>query len=178
MKWILLVLGGLMGLVALVVIVGMLLPVGHVASVRVRLHQSQEAVWKVLTDFENHPSWRSGLTKMERLSDRDGLAVWREEGKFGPLTYEITEQQPSERMVTTIADPGLPYGGSWTYEIAPEGEGCSVTITERGEVKNPVFRFMSRFVFGHHATAEAYLGDLAGRFGEEASPERIEPAAG
>ncbi len=33
----------------------------------------------------------------------------------------------------------------------------SVTITERGSVYNPIFRFMSRFIFGHTATVEAYL---------------------
>ena len=38
-----------------------------------------------------------------------------------------------------------------------------VTITEHGQVFNPVFRVMSRFVFGHTATIEAYLTNLARR---------------
>ena len=33
-------------------------------------------------------------------------------------------------------------------------------ITENGEVYNPLFRFMSRFVFGHTATIDKYLEDL------------------
>jgi len=38
-----------------------------------------------------------------------------------------------------------------------------VTITEDGEVYNPIFRFMSAYVFGHTATIEQYLTDLESR---------------
>jgi hypothetical protein len=33
-------------------------------------------------------------------------------------------------------------------------------ITEQGEVYNPVFRFVSRFVIGQNRTIETYLRDL------------------
>jgi hypothetical protein len=33
-------------------------------------------------------------------------------------------------------------------------------ITEDGEVYNPVFRFVSRFVMGHTATMDKYLADV------------------
>jgi hypothetical protein len=42
-----------------------------------------------------------------------------------------------------------------------------LTIVERGKVRNPIFRFLSRFVFGHTATIESYLSSLAKSFGEE-----------
>jgi hypothetical protein len=77
--------------------------------------------------------------------------------------YEIVEQAPPHRLVSRVADPGLPYGGTWTFELAPEGGGTRLTITERGEVHNPVFRVLARFVFGYAATMEAYLEDLAAR---------------
>ena len=32
-----------------------------------------------------------------------------------------------------------------------------MTITERGEVYNPIFRFVSRFVLGHEKTINTYL---------------------
>ena len=76
--------------------------------------------------------------------------------------YEIVEQAPPSRLVTRVAD-GLPYGGTWTFELAPEGGGTRLTITEHGEVYNPIFRVLARFVFGHAATMEAYLEDLAAR---------------
>ena len=68
------------------------------------------------------------------------------------------------RLVTRIADTGLPFGGQWTYELVPDGEGTRLTITEDGEVYNPLFRFVSRFVMGHTATIERYLDDVEKRF--------------
>ena len=59
-----------------------------------------------------------------------------------------------------IADPELPFGGTWTYELKPEGTGTRLVITERGEVYNPIFRFMSRFVFSRTATMEKMVADL------------------
>jgi hypothetical protein len=59
--------------------------------------------------------------------------------------------------VTRIADPDQPFGGTWTFELTRAGAGTRVTITERGEVYNPIFRFLSRFVFGHTATLESCL---------------------
>jgi hypothetical protein len=46
-----------------------------------------------------------------------------------------------------------------------------ITITERGEVYNPIFRFMSRYVFSHHATIDAYLTALGKKLGESVTPE-------
>jgi hypothetical protein len=43
----------------------------------------------------------------------------------------------------------------------------AVRITENGEVGNPVFRFMARFVFGYTATIDTYLIALGQKFGEQ-----------
>lgn len=59
-----------------------------------------------------------------------------------------------------IADVSLPFAGSWTYDVTPSGSGTRVLITERGEIHNPVFRVLSRFVFGHTATMEQFLRNL------------------
>jgi hypothetical protein len=73
--------------------------------------------------------------------------------------------------VTRIADPDLPFGGSWTYEIrAAEDGGSVVVITEDGEVRNPIFRFVSRFLFGHTATLDGYLRALGRKFSEDVTP--------
>jgi hypothetical protein len=65
--------------------------------------------------------------------------------------------------VNRIADPKLPFGGSWTYEVSAAGSGTELNITENGEVYNPLFRFVSRFIMGHTATIEKYQRDLAAR---------------
>jgi hypothetical protein len=47
----------------------------------------------------------------------------------------------------------------------------TLRITEDGEIRNPIFRFVARFFLGYTATMEAYLRDLGRRFGETVQPE-------
>jgi len=144
-----------------------MIPKGHVATRTASFDQTPDTVWNVITDFPSAPTWRSTVKSMERLDDRNGHPVWVEVGRTGRLTYEVTEFDPPRRMVTRIADDKLPFGGCWTYEISDAGLRCRLTITENGEIYNPVFRCLARFVFGYHATMERYLADLGGKFSEE-----------
>ena len=74
-------------------------------------------------------------------------------------------------MVTRIADPKLPFGGSWSHQISPVDGGSSLRITETGEVYNPIFRFVSRFFIGHAASIEKYFTALGNKFGERVTIE-------
>jgi hypothetical protein len=65
-----------------------------------------------------------------------------------------------------IADPDLPFGGTWTFEITPSDSGSDIVLTENGEIYNPLFRFMARFVFGYEGTIEQYLEDLRKKLGD------------
>ena len=69
-------------------------------------------------------------------------------------------------MVMRIADPNLSFGGTWTFEIAPQDSGSEILITENGEIYNPLFRVMSKLFFSPTATIETYLADLKKRLGE------------
>jgi uncharacterized protein YndB with AHSA1/START domain len=176
-KWAAIIVGALALVVALVAGIGAMLPVGHLASRRVRLKAAPEDVWRSITTIEAFPSWRSEVARVERLPDREGQPVWREHGAHGAITFEQSEAISPRRLVSRIADPDLPFGGTWTYEITPEAGGSAVTITERGEVRNVAFRFMSRFVFGHATTIEGYLRALGKKHGEVVVPEPL-PQAG
>ena len=89
-----------------------------------------------------------------------------ERGATGPLPMELTESEPPNRLVTTILSEGMPFGGRWIIEVEPTAAGAVVTITEEGEVYSALFRFVSRYLMGHHATASLFLSDLGARFGE------------
>lgn len=166
-QFILIVVGVVVAVVAAVVVIGLLLPKGHTATRSTRLGRSPETVWAALTDIDDYPTWRPGVRRVERLSDEDGRTRWREHGRDGKITFEMVESVAPSRLVTRIADPRLPFGGSWTYVVAPTGGGSVLTVTEDGEVYNPVFRFVSRFVMGHTATMDKYLKALGAKFGEK-----------
>ena len=174
MKWIMILAPFVVGLVAavgFVVIVGSLIPRTHTATRSVRLAAPPEAVWGVITDFPNHPSWRAGLKSIDRLPDRNGHPVWSERAGGETMPIEIEVFEPPRCMVGRIADDALPFGGTWTYEIEPDGGGSRVRITEDGFIKPPLFRYVAR-TLGYAGTMEKYLRALAARMGGEA---RIEP---
>ncbi len=163
-------LGVLVGAIVLMIVIGAVLPRDHVATRRGRIPRSPEIVYADLTTVDAFPSWRKDVTRVEPLPPREGRTSWREVGRHGAIAMEIVESAAPRRLVTRIADPKLPFGGTWTYELAPDGDGTVLTITEDGQVHNPMFRFMSRFVFGHTATLDAYLRALAAKYGEQISP--------
>src|SRR5262245_55309797 len=168
MFWILIVVVGLVGMLLIVTLIGLTLPEAHVASRALTLRQSPQSVWRMITDYANQTKWRSDLKRVERLPDLNGNEVWLEEFQRGmKIRLETVESDSMRRLVRRIADDGLPFGGVWEYNITPTTEGgCQLTITERGKVRNPLFRFMSRFVFGNAATIEIYLSALTKSFGE------------
>jgi hypothetical protein len=137
------IVSGLVLLVGVVALLGSRLPKAHVASRSIMLHRSPQEVYSFV---------RAG-----------GPAVFREDG----VNYAVVKDVPGELLITRIVDTDLPYSGQWTYTFAPESGGTRVTIREDGEVSNVIFRFMSRYVFGHTATIDSYLNSLAKDLGED-----------
>src|SRR5260370_37280648 len=164
MKWVLIIVISLVALVLAVWVIGSVYRKGRPVARTIRMKQSTDAVWAVITDSQAMPAWRPNVVKVERLADQNGHAVWRETYKDGQtLPLEMVESQPPKRLVARIADPKLPFGGAWTYEITPAEGGCPIAITERGEVYNPVFRLVSRFM-NQTGTISIYLNGLASQF--------------
>lgn len=127
---------------AVIFIAGWFLPVAHIASQSATIGRPAADVFAVVSDIDGYNSWWDGYD----------------------TRVEVVEQVPPTRFVTRIAD-AQEFGGTWTIDLAPHGGETTVTITERGEVYNPAFRFMSRFVFGYKGTMESYLGALAKQVG-------------
>ena len=158
-------------LVLVVLVIGAALPKNHVVSRHIILRQPPAEVYAVIRDFGAAPKWRTDLERVEMIPTPDHHVRFREHGKQGAVTYELTEDRPGEKIVTRIADQDLGYSGTWTYTFQGTAAGTRLEITEAGEVSNLLFRFLSRFVFGHSSTIEKYLTALGKKFGENVSPE-------
>jgi uncharacterized protein YndB with AHSA1/START domain len=160
MKWVFIVIGAIVLLGIAVTLIGAALPQNHTATVSRTYPAPAEVVWRTITDVEQFASWRTDLKSVERVSGKDGRLSWREKSSQGELTLEVLESDPPKHLVTRIADEGLPFGGQWTYELAPAPEGTLLSITENGEVYNPFFRFVSKFIMGHDGTLQKYHESL------------------
>lgn len=171
MKWLILIIAVLIVIVGLIALIGAILPQNHVATRSARYRRPPQEIWSAITDVADFPSWRPGVKSIERLPDRDGHARWIENGPHDSIPFEAIEFSPPDasgkaRLVGKIAGLELPYGGTWTYEVTQMSEGTELRITERGEVYNPIFRFISRFIIGHTKTIDEYLWALGKKFGE------------
>ena len=133
--------GGLVVLVAGIAAIGSMLPRNHKASRTLRLKRSPAEVWPV-------------VIQATEASD---------------VPVDVLERHPPHRLVTRVSEKEKNFGGSWTIAIAPTPSGADVTITEDGWVANPIFRFVSWFVIGHHATMDALLKQVAKALSEPAA---------
>ena len=156
---------------ALVFLIGWRLPESHEATVEREYAFAPERVFHEIATPTEYPRWRSGVQKVDMLpaSDTDRLERFREYALGDEVTYVIEERVPASRFVTTIEDKDLPYGGSWIFELSPSAKGTKLRITEEGEVYNPIFRFVSRFIMGHTRGLERYHDDLEKRLSAAAA---------
>ena len=172
MKWILWVFLALAGLLILITLVGWLLPKAHTVTREARFRQPPEVIWKTIIDIDAMPAWRQGLKSVKRLPDKNGLPAWVETSDSGTIPFATVLAEPPAKLIVRIADPQLPFGGTWTYEITPAPGGAALRIREDGEVYNPVFRFLARFVFGYSGTIDTDLKAMSRKFGEQPQEEK------
>jgi hypothetical protein len=157
--------------VLLISLIGWRLPRQHSVTRSILLHKTPDTIYAVTRDFAATPKWRADVREVTVTTASDGKVHFREDGKNGTVNYELAEDVPGQRMVTRITDTNLGYSGKWTYVFAPEGESTRISITEDGDVSNVIFRFLSRYAFGHTATIDSYLKSLGQHFGETVTPE-------
>jgi hypothetical protein len=158
---------------AVALVAGNRLPPTHTIRLRARYAAAPDKVWDTITNMVVAPNWRSKMRQVERLPDRENKQVWVEVSRRWRLPLEFEVVEPGRCLVTRIVSEDLPFGGTWTYELVPEGSGTLLTVTEQGEIHSQTLRFSARYIFGYQATAARYLRDLGKKLGEKVRPERV-----
>lgn len=165
---------GLIAVIAIVLVVGLLLPRDHRASSRVALKSAPEQVWPVVRDLASLVGTWSELRSARRLPDVNGKEIWEQNAGGFDMRLIVEEAAAPSRMVTRIdAPPDAAFGGTWTYRLEPVNGGTQLTVTEDGYVSNPIFRVMMK-AMGVHRTADGYLKALGKKLGEAVTVEHVE----
>jgi uncharacterized protein YndB with AHSA1/START domain len=166
MKLVLGVIVGLTAVLALAVVVlyvaGSRLPREHHSQVTLVLRADRAAVWSALTDYAAMPQWWPAVKAVRMKQLPDGSELTFNLDRHGQeIPFRTVTLRPQEKLVRMIANDRLPFGGTWTYELADgDGGGTRLTLTEDGFIDPPVFRAMAKWVFGLDLTQRDYLAHL------------------
>ncbi len=171
MRWLWILGGVLVGVPALLALVGALLPRDHVARRSMVLKSPPDRIWALISDLEGTARWRTDITRVEALPPVEGRIRFVEHSRQGRVPFEVVSREEGRRQVVRVIDDDQPFGGTWTWELTPEGAGTRLRITEAGFLKNPIFRVLGKVFFSPSATIERYLRALAAELGETAVPE-------
>lgn len=142
---------------------GHLLPDEQRASASLVLRESPEVLWQVLVDLEGHPSWRRGLTRVERLPDQGGQPAWVEYHGRTAEAIRIADARAPLRLVTErVPREGTPTA-TWTWELAVEPGGSRLTLTRYERGHGSLGRALAWVTRGAHREVDRVLADLAVR---------------
>ena len=134
MRWVLWTLVALVGVVGVIALIGYFLPVAHEASRSAEFNKPPDVVFALIADPAGYNGWWDGAD----------------------VKTAVVESVPPTKLVTKIVDE-TQFGGTWTWEITPTQSGSRLTITERGEIYNVVFRTLAKYVFGYTGTMDSFL---------------------
>ncbi len=122
--------------VVVMVAVGRSLPIAHVASRTATLGAPPGQVWAAINDPQ--PMRSRGV---------------------GDVKFETVEPMAPRRLVRRVVGE-RDFGGTWTCELEPASGGTRLVIIENGEIYNALFRFVSRYIIGHHRTIDSFVSAL------------------
>ncbi len=160
--------------VVLLASVGQLLPRHQGASLTRVFPEAPEVLWQLLTDLDNQPTWRKGLTRVERLPDQGGRTAWLEFHGRDAEAVRVADARAPLRLVTERVGEDATGEASWEWELAPVEEGSRLTLTRQVVVHQPLARAVG-FVFqGPRREVERALADLSARV---ARAERLRTTA-
>lgn len=127
----------LIAAVGMIALIGFFLPMNHQASRSAEFTKPPDVIWVLIADPSSYGRWWQGAD----------------------VKTAVVESNPPSKLVTKIVGE-TQFGGTWTFEIAPTPSGSRLTITERGEIYNVVFRALSKYIFGYTSTMDSFLDAL------------------
>lgn len=168
MKIALLIIGSLLGLFILaglvLYVLGLGLPERHTSRLTVMLPAARPAVWAAITDYAKMPEWWPDV-KAVRLETRPNgeVLTWNKDAHGQEIAFRTKEEKAPAWLVREIVGDNLPFGGTWTFELAEDGGMTQLTLTEDGFIKPPLFRAIAQYFIGLDKTMRSFASHLEKR---------------
>jgi hypothetical protein len=143
-------------LVALVALIGWLLPATREGRAEVVISAPPDQILAVIADVEAQPEWRAVGT-VTRTADG-----WEEVTARGERISFVAEEMTAARIrLSFSSDAG--YAGEWEARLDPVEGGTRISVVERATMPSPLGRIIARFMFDPDAFATMYLAALKAR---------------
>jgi hypothetical protein len=169
MLWLWIILG-VVGLLALAFFVmsaiGKGLDPKHVVTASLHVNRTPAEVHALVADLEAWPTWCRNVQKVEKLPDRDGHPMVRMHMGRNRMVLKVTVNHAPTRFAMTIDDESKFFAGVWEYHMNAEVNGTRLKLTEHGEVRPALPRFMLKYLVDPSKYLKSHLRDVATRFGE------------
>jgi uncharacterized protein YndB with AHSA1/START domain len=141
---------------------GMWLDPERVDRRSVLLAEPPDVIWRLLVDLDTHPTWRRGVSRIERLPEYTGQAAWLEYDGAAIREVRVAESQPPHRLVLMQrSEEGLP--SAWEWDVARVAGGSRLTVTRRVTMTAPLQRGVSGLLRLSRREVDRSLTDLAER---------------
>lgn len=152
----------ILALVALVFVIGLLLPKQREFVKTAHLKSSNEKVFQIVTDVENQPSWRSDVQEIKVIDPN----TWTEIPKKGtPITFKTKQKIQNQLFEIEIIEPKS-FKGYWVGTFEQTATGTKVVFKEVVTIDNPLFRVMSILFVDLDKTMDIYIAHLKTKLGE------------
>jgi uncharacterized protein YndB with AHSA1/START domain len=149
-------------------IAGSQMPREHRSVVIATFKASRATVWTAITDYAAMPSWWPAVksVRVEKLPDGTEL-TWNKDSHGQEIPFRTGESRVNEKLVRVIAvekAEKIPFGGTWTFELADApGGGTRLMLTEDGFINPAIFRAVAKWFIGLDATQKDFVANLEKR---------------
>ncbi len=161
MYWILFVMSAVAAVVIALLVGGLVTPRTHVVSRSASLDAPVDVVWSHVRDVARHAEWREVLEEVTIEHAAPGTLRWTARTTTGSERFEMTADEPPRHFAARSLDDDLSASSEWTWHVQGDARGATVTVTERGDVPNPIVRFVRTHLSGFAKPVDHYLRDLA-----------------
>ena len=118
------------------------------------INAPREEVYKIMSDFENMPKYFPKVAESLQILKRDGnnLTIIAKAKTFGRI-FSVQMETELRPPIGYVSDNKSAIGSSGHEEFLMEEipEGTRINYYYDVELKNPILRFLGRFLIGCHA---------------------------
>lgn len=122
-------------------------------------------VWAVLSEIEQHPSWRKEIKSVVRVKNRGKQPVWKEILPDGReiLIATVKSEAPS-LLVRELVSVGTSANARWVYELEEREGKTLLRLSEETQTRLTGMRVMVRLIRRQSQSIEVMLESLRERF--------------